>query len=78
MNFEEKFRKGYEEYLKLPEASCGGENYHAELYTHNWCVRTGVACMHPHPHRYYDFLEFVFWCGRKQNLYDRFIKPLNI
>lgn len=78
MNFEEKLKTGYQEYLKLPKATCSGKNSNAELYSKNWCKIEGRVCIHPHPHRYYTFLEFVFYCGRDEELYERFIQPLNL
>lgn len=77
MNFEDKFKIGYEEYLKLPKATMSGENRHADLYSKQWCYFTGRACIHPNPHRHYTFLEFIYWCGKNEELYERFIKPLN-
>ena len=70
---EEKIKKAYEEYLKLPKAECRGENRHAELYSNNWCVINGRSFVHPHPHRHYTLIEFAFWIGKKEDLYSRFI-----
>lgn len=78
MNFEENLQKGYDEYLKLPQATMSGENRNAELYTKQWCCIIGRSFAHPHPHRHFTFLEFVYYCGKNQELYDRFIEPLNI
>jgi hypothetical protein len=75
--FEEKLKLGYEEYLKLPKAECSGVNREAELYSNRWCILMGRACVHPHPHRHYTFLEFVFWCGKDETLYNRFLKSSN-
>ena len=36
--FEEKFKLGYEEYLKLPKAECSGVNRETELYTNRCYV----------------------------------------
>ena len=69
--FEEKLKLGYEEYLKLPK--CSGVNREAELYTKEWCLLTGLSCVHPHPHRHYTFLEFVYYCGKDETLFDRFL-----
>jgi hypothetical protein len=71
--FEEKFKKGYDEYLKLPKAECSGINYDAVLYSNNWCVNIGRSIIHPNPHRHYTFLEFIFWCGKDETLYNEFI-----
>jgi len=71
--FEEKLKKGYEEYLKLPKAEINGVNKKAEIYVNNWCVLTGRSMVYPHPHRHYTFLEFVFHCGKSDSLYNRFI-----
>lgn len=77
MNFEEKLQIGYKEYLKLPKAESSGINRNTELYSNNWCKFEGRACIHPHPHRHYTFLEFIFYCGNNEDLYERFIQPLN-
>lgn len=69
--FEEKFKAGYEEYLKLPKA---GPRTNSELYSNNWCILNGRSIIHPHPHRHYTFIEFVYYCGKDINLYNRFIK----
>lgn len=78
MSFEEKLQIGYHEYLKLPKAEVSGINRNTELYSNNWCKIEGRACIHPHPHRHYTFLEFVFYCGNNEKLYERFIQPLNL
>jgi hypothetical protein len=75
--FEEKLRLGYEEYLKLPKAECSGVNRESELYTNRWYIMMGRSIVDPHPHRHYTFLEFVYWCGKDENLYDRFLKSSN-
>lgn len=75
---EEKLKIGHNEYLKLPKAECSGVNRESELYSNHWCVITGRAIIHPHPHRYYTFVEFVYWCGKDQTLYDRFIKDISL
>jgi len=77
MEFEDKFKIGYNEYLKLPNAECSGVNRNAEMYTKHWCYFTGRSFIHPHPNRYYTFLEFIYWCGKNEELYERFIKSLN-
>lgn len=71
--FEEKFKKGYEEYLKLPKAGLRDSNEN-ELYKNHWCLITGLGVVSPNPHRHYSFLEFVFHCGRKIELFNRFIR----
>jgi hypothetical protein len=75
--FEEKLKLGYEEYLKLPKAECSGVNRETELYTNRWYIMMGRSIVHPHPHRHYTFLEFVYWCGKDENLYNRFLKSSN-
>lgn len=75
--FEEKLKRGYEEYLKLPKAECSGANREAELYTNRWYIMMGRSIVHPHPHRHYTFLEFVYWCGKDEALYNRFLKSSN-
>jgi len=75
--FEAKLKLAYDEYLKLPKATVSGENRTAELYLKHWCVNEGRSIVHPHPHRHYTFLEFVYWCGKDESLYNRFIKPIN-
>ena len=72
-SFEERFKSGYEEYLKLPKED-RMENRNSDLYTNGWCVLTGRAIIHPHPHRHFSFLEFVYYCGKDQTLFDKFIK----
>jgi len=69
--FEQKLKNAYEEYKKLPKAEI---NKKSELYDNQWCVITGLGVVYPDPHRYYTFLEFVFWCGKDRTLYDRFLK----
>lgn len=71
--FEEKLKLGYEEYLKLPKSGFS----ETELYANGWYIMTGMSIIHPHPHRHYTFLEFVYWCGKDENLYNRFIKISN-
>jgi hypothetical protein len=71
--FEEKLKLGYEEYLKLPKAECSGVNREAEIYSNKWCVSTGRSIIHPNPHRHYTLLEFAYWCGKNESLYNRFI-----
>lgn len=74
--FEEKLKLAYEEYIKLPKAECSGINREAELYINNWYITTGRSIVHPNPHRHYTFLEFVYWCGKDETLYNRFFKNL--
>lgn len=74
LSFDERVKIGYEEYLLLPEATCSGPDRDAELYKNGWCITTGLACIHPHPHRHYSLIEFAYWCGKKEDLYNRFIK----
>lgn len=76
MSFEDKFKIGYEEYLKLPKATISGENRNAELYSKQWCYFTGRSFVHPNPHRHYTFIEFVYFCGKNEELSQRFIQPL--
>ncbi len=68
---EEKIKIGYEEYLKLPLSTI---REHTELYNNQWCIRSGRGVVGPDPHRYYTFIEFTFYCGKKENLFERFIK----
>ncbi len=75
--FEETLKLGYEEYLKLPKAEYRGVNRDTELYTNQWCVMMGRSIVHPHPHRHYTFLEFVYRCGKDEALYNRFLKNYN-
>lgn len=70
---EEKLQAGYDEYLELPKADMG-RNRDAELYSNGWCILTGMACMHPHPHRHYSFTEFILYCGKDETLYNRFVE----
>lgn len=70
--FEEKLKLGYEEYLKLPKSD-RGFNRDSELYKNKWCIILGRSIIHPHPHRHYTFLEFVYWCGKDETLHDRFL-----
>ena len=44
-----------------------------ELYDNYWCIRTGRSIIYPHPHRHYTLIEFAFWLGEKEDLYDRFM-----
>jgi hypothetical protein len=70
---EESLKNGYDEYLKLPTAKLDGVNRHAELYENKWCILKGRSFAYPHPHRHYTFLEFVYMCGKKEDLHKRFI-----
>ena len=71
--FEDKLEKGYGEYVKLPLA--GVTDFQGnEIFKNKWCVIIGRGVVDPNPHRHYTFLEFVFWCGKNENLYNRFIK----
>ena len=72
---EQVFLKGHQEYLKLPKAEHAGENRNAELYCNKWCIVTGHGFAHPEPHRHFSFLEFVFFCGKDEKLYNRFVVP---
>ena len=66
--FEERLKRGYQEYLKLPKATVS--NFHeSELYQNYWYVKTGLGV-----HRHYTFLEFVFKCGKGEDLFNKFIK----
>lgn len=71
--FENKLRLGYDECLKLPKAECCGPNKNAEIYVNKWYIITGRSITHPTPHRHYTFLEFVYWCGKDEKLYKKFI-----
>jgi hypothetical protein len=46
----------YKKYLQLPLADTTSDS--CEIYDKNWCVLTGLAFMHPHPHRYFTLDEF--------------------
>jgi hypothetical protein len=72
-NLEEKMQKGYEEYLSLPLASIMDFLIN-EIYINNWFIQTGLSFVPPHPGRHYTFIEFVYFCGKNQNLQKRFIK----
>jgi hypothetical protein len=71
--FEDKLKAGYESYLALPKEKRG---LHSEMYSNGWCILTGRAIVSPHPHRHYTFLEFVYWCGKDETLYNRFLKAI--
>jgi hypothetical protein len=74
MSLEEKLQKGYEEYLKLPKAT--HDNWKdVELYKNHWFSSAGRSLTPPHPQEYYTFTQFTYYCGKKQDLYDRFIAP---
>lgn len=72
-DLEEKLVNGYEEYLKQPLAELG-DNNSSELYNNNWVIIEGLSIVYPHPHRYCNFTEFVFFCGKKEELFNRFCK----
>lgn len=72
--FETDFVLAYEEYLKSPLATINGNNKKSELYSNLWCIITGRSITHPHPHRHYNFLEFVYYCGQDEKLKKRFLK----
>ena len=69
--FELKLKLAYDEYLTLPKFERGVKQ--ENVYDKNWCVCTGRSIVAPHPHRYYTLLEFVYWCGKKEELYNRFL-----
>jgi hypothetical protein len=74
--FEQKLKMGYKEYLTLPKATIQDHRKN-EIYTNGWYIMTGRSMISPHPHRHYTFLEFVYHCGNKNSLYQKFIEPLN-
>jgi len=45
-----------------------------EIFLNGWYIQTGFSFIPPYPHRHYTLLEFVFQCGKNENLYQRFIK----
>jgi hypothetical protein len=73
LSFEDRLKIGYQEYLKLPLAEITTYNEN-ELYKNGWYTRIGLGVVSPDPHKHYSFLVFVFECGRKESLYERFIK----
>lgn len=72
-SLDEKFQIGYEEYLKLPIANVMDFLIN-EIYINQWFIQTGFSFFPPNPGRHYTFIEFVYWCGKDQKLYKRFIK----
>jgi len=60
----------YELYLSCPLATI---TTNSDLYNNQWCVQTGMACMHPHPHRYFTKDEFL----EKIDTDDNFVDYLN-
>ncbi len=72
-SLDDKFQIGYEEYLKLPKATFMDLMIN-EMFLNGWYIQTGFSFIPPCPHRYYTLLEFVFQCGKNENLYKRFIK----
>ena len=48
--------KAFEFYLSQPKASLHNESI---IYNNLWVQLTGLACLHPHPHRYYTKEEFT-------------------
>jgi len=71
--FEQKLKDGYEEYLKLPTATFLNFAIN-EIFLNGWYIQTGFGIICPNPHRHYTFIEFVFFCGQKESLYNKFIK----
>ncbi len=74
--FEEKLQSGYEEYLKLPKFTRELKilnRVNDDIYSNHWCIITGRSIISPHPHRHYTFIEFVYWCGKNEKLYNKFI-----
>lgn len=47
----------YEAYLEIAKHDRWKRDV-IDIYTSNWCVLTGRACVSPHPHRHYTFEEF--------------------
>ncbi len=68
--FEDKIKKCYYEYLKLPLSTLDNKT---EIYENRWCVITGLGFVSPDPHRYYTLIEFAYWFGKDKALYNRFI-----
>ena len=66
----DNFEKMYEEYLKMPFGNI--RNDKDTIYEKGWCVQTGMSIVSPHPHRHYTLNEFIFYCGRKQEMFDNF------
>ena len=71
--FEENLKKAYSEYLNLELATIVNFNEN-EIYQEGWYVLEGLSIVAPHPHRYYTLLEFVYWVGKSEKLYNRFLK----
>lgn len=69
---EKNLEKGYQEYLLLPKYSRTSKV--ENIYDKEWCVYLGLACIAPHPHRHYTFVEFAFFCGKNKDLFERFCK----
>ena len=70
MSFDENIHIAYKKYLDLPLATIQSET---EIYRHMWVILTGRSIVSPHPHRHYTLIEFAYWCGKNQTLYDRFL-----
>ena len=71
--FDQNVEQAYAKYLEMPKfdrSNIRQEN----IYDLGWCVHTGLACFPPHPHRHYTLVEFAYNCGKKEEMYDRFIK----
>lgn len=67
----------YKLYLNCPLAT--PENKHnSVLYDKLWCVQTGMAFMHPHPHRYFTKEEFLEKLDTDDNLLEYLAKVYNV
>lgn len=59
-NFNEKeLNIIYDEVYRKQPLAYGIYRRKSILYSKGWVVQIGMACMPPHPHRYYTFGEFV-------------------
>jgi len=66
----------YQKYLQLPLATETEHRHQSEIYNNKWCILTGLAIMHPHPHRYYTLEEFEREYRLDSELRQRF--PISI
>ena len=66
-----QLKNAYDEYLQLELAAPSGRS---AIYDNGWCVVTGRSFASPHPHRHFDFGEFVEYGMTHPVLFTIFIK----
>jgi hypothetical protein len=70
--YDNVFVKAYKEYRLSPLPNISN-HHNNELLNNGWCVQIGMSIMAPHPHRHYNFDEFMKKLKEDKKFADRFI-----